>query len=38
MNTAIEQLSRLPISNRLIKNIHSILLSSGRGEKKTLGI
>lgn len=37
MNTAIEQLSRLPISNRLIKNTHSILLSSGRGENKNPG-
>ena len=37
MNTTIEQLSKLPISNRLIRNAHSILLSSGRGENKTPG-
>lgn len=37
MNTAIEDLKTLPISNRLIKNTHQILLSSGRGEHKTPG-
>jgi len=37
MNTAIEDLKTLPISNRLIKNTHRILLSSGRGEHKTPG-
>ncbi|HAS05142.1 MAG TPA: cell filamentation protein Fic [Dehalococcoidia bacterium] len=37
MNDAIEQLSKLPISNRLIRNTHRILLSSGRGENKTPG-
>jgi len=37
MNDAIEQLSKLPISNRLIRNAHRILLSSGRGEHKTPG-
>ncbi len=37
MNDAIEQLSKLPISNRLIRNAHRILLSSGRGENKTPG-
>jgi len=37
MNTAIEELTTLPLSNRLIKNTHKILLSSGRGEHKTPG-
>ncbi len=37
MNTAIEELATLPLSNRLIKNTHKILLSSGRGEHKTPG-
>jgi Fic family protein len=37
INVAIEQLSKLPISNRLIRNAHRILLSSGRGENKTPG-
>jgi len=37
MNTAIEKLATLPLSNRLIKNTHKILLSSGRGEHKTPG-
>lgn len=37
MNTAIEELKTLPMSNRLIKNTHKILLSSGRGERKNPG-
>ena len=37
MNSAIKELESLPLSNRLIKNIHKILLSSGRGEHKTPG-
>ncbi len=37
MNAAIEQLEILPLSNRLIKNTHKILLSSGRGEHKNPG-
>ena len=37
MNTAIEQLQTLPLSNRLIKNTHKILLSSVRGKRKNPG-
>jgi Fic family protein len=37
MDTAIAELKTLPLSNRLIKNTHKILLSSGRGEQKHPG-
>jgi len=37
MNAAIEELKTLPFSNRVIKNTHKILLSSGRGEHKNPG-
>jgi Fic family protein len=37
MNHAIKELDTLPISNRLIKNIHAILLNSVRGEMKKPG-
>jgi Fic family protein len=37
MNKAIEDLETLPLSNRLIRNTHKILLASGRGEHKIPG-
>lgn len=37
MNNAIQELENLPLSNRLIKNTHKILLSTGRGKHKSPG-
>lgn len=37
MNNALKELNTLPISNRLIKNIHAVLLNSVRGETKQPG-
>lgn len=37
MNSALENLDNLPLSNRLIKNIHAILLNSVRGATKQPG-
>jgi Fic family protein len=37
LNEAITELSKLPISSRLIKQTHSTLLSSARGEHKSPG-
>ncbi len=37
MNIAIKELETMPISNRLIKHIHAILLDSVRGEAKQPG-
>ncbi|MDX9800233.1 MAG: Fic family protein, partial [Spirochaetia bacterium] len=37
MNYAISELETLPISNRLIRNIHKKLLSSSRGKNKNPG-
>ncbi|HPG39969.1 MAG TPA: Fic family protein [bacterium] len=37
MNNAINQLDKLPLSNRLIRDTHKILLSNVRGEHKNPG-
>jgi len=37
MNKATEELKRLPLSNRLIRNTHKILLTGGRGTHKNPG-
>jgi len=37
MNTALDELDKLPLSSRFLKNIHAILLDSVRGEAKQPG-
>lgn len=37
MNSAINELTNLPLSNRLIRNAHNVILASARGEHKSPG-
>lgn len=37
MNFAVKELEKLPLCNRLIKNVHSMLLDSVRGQNKQRG-
>lgn len=37
MNTAIEKLKTVPLSNRIIRNAHKVILASARGEHKSPG-
>jgi Fic family protein len=37
MNTGINELEKLPLSTRLIKRLHAVLMKGARGENKTPG-
>ncbi len=37
MNSSLEKLTRLPLSSRLLREAHAVLLQSGRGKYKTPG-
>lgn len=37
MNSALDELKTLPLSNRLIRNAHQVILASARGEHKSPG-